>query len=106
MRAHNIAVLVIATTLGIFSAISVEASPLRRPHPSRPVGDGRCTVPGSIYVAQVGGCVRHVTNVAEIRRVSPDKANDPKCEGKEPGFRYDFQLPDGGIAHQVCGVRR
>ena len=64
-----------------------------------------CTIAGTVYVAAVGGCVKHVTNVTEVRQASPDIANDSRCKGKPPGFRYDVAVAGGGIAHRVCGKR-
>jgi|SRR3989344_801303 len=70
---------------------------------------GNCTVPGTVWIPQVGGCVKHVTNIAEIQKVVPDTDNDPQCRGKPPGHTYDKSVvgPDGasGVAHIVCGRR-
>ena len=74
------------------------------------VSNARCSLPGEVFVPQVGGCVQHVTNVAQIQAVSPDQANDPRCFGKPPGFHYDTNVigPDGrhGVAHHTCGLRQ
>ena len=79
------------------------------PAPTAQAETPACTVAGSVYVAAVGGCVLHVTDVKEISKVSPDVANDPNCKGKPAGHKYDKRVigPDGapGIAHQVCGKR-
>lgn len=69
-----------------------------------------CTVPGTVYVAQVDACILHVTDPATVQREVPDMADDPNCRGKPPGFRYDKLVPPqhgypAGVAHMVCGVR-
>ncbi len=69
-----------------------------------------CTVAGSIWIEQLDACVLRVTDVAEINKVTPaDTANDPMCEGKPVGWKYDTHVvgPNGmkGVAHHVCGVR-
>lgn len=74
------------------------------------VTDAQCSVPGSVYIDAVGGCVLHVTDRAEIARaIPPETADDPNCKGKPVGFKYDKPVtgPRGekGIAHMVCGAR-
>jgi hypothetical protein len=81
-------------------------------------GSHQCTVPNTIYIAEIGGCVKHVTDVNEMKKAIDDRtgkhlqtdvADDPMCAGKPPGYRYDTSVtgPDGapGVAHHVCGTR-
>lgn len=70
----------------------------------------RCEIPGSVFVAEVGSCILHVTDPAEIAKATPPVTrNDSRCAGKPSGFRYDTPVvgPHGmrGIAHHVCGTR-
>ena len=73
---------------------------------------GRCAQ--GVYVAQLKTCILHV----EVRTAEqaaqagvPDIKNDPRCEGKPDGFRYETQVPHPtksgvmGTAHHVCGSR-
>ncbi len=71
---------------------------------------GTCIEPNTVYVAAVDGCVKHVTDAADLKANGlPDIKVDPKCKGKPPGFKYDKPTVrnDGapGVAHQVCGHR-
>ena len=73
-------------------------------------GEPQCSLPNSVFVPQVGGCVQHVTDRSEIAQVMPpEQKHDRNCEGKPAGFRYDKAVtaPDGrrGTAHIVCGAR-
>ena len=65
-----------------------------------------CTIPGSVYVEAVGGCVQHVTARADIEPVSPTVKNAKTCAGHPIGYKFDTEVvgPDGrhGIAHHEC----
>jgi hypothetical protein len=74
-----------------------------------------CTIPGTIYVAVVDGCVKHVTDPAVLgnstyaetgKKVQVRQDYDPKCDGKPSGFMYDVDIvhADGtpGVGHVKC----
>ena len=85
-------------------------APAPAPAKAPALAEPTCPLPNTKYIAAVGGCVEHVTSVAEINKATPaDTANDPNCKGKPVGHKYDTFVtgPDGrrGVAHHVCGVR-
>ena len=65
-------------------------------------GDGRC--PGGAWEEEIiQGCIKS-------GGLGPTLANDDRCSGKPPGFKFDVPVtgPHGeaGFDHRVCGVRR
>lgn len=77
-------------------------------HPQGQAARPRCPK-GSAFIVEVNGCVRHVTDRAEINAVAPPIPRDPFCADKPDGFRYDVAVtgPRGerGVAHKVCWRR-